>query len=471
MLSLNTPPNPTLLQKLAKGSLEQSQNLTRAVRLWVLLRWLYSDDGYVVLPNSFTYADWRQAFFSENHQDEKLEDIENHQGSNCACTKITRQWLLEYKVEIEQWQDSLQKQILISDYEIEQLLAEKLFAQVRKSLQSDFELLASRHWLQRLNNTTGRSKQYRRVDSLPIVSESNNHSIDTNLTPKTQAYVASVLGKFSFLDPSLPSLAEKFSPEEVDEDNNRVFLYVDYVVPESSSLEDKVDQIQCELQEIWDSGKILPLLLTYRSAHQNLIKECVVYPVCIYFMERAKYLCGYGNTPRDEINWYKYRLDRIMSQHLEPLDWQDTRVPQLLREQYLANCLPTPKTVNNMLRQAWGCDFYKETGLLLLRFERDFHQSYIQGISIHEKFRIIDCDRAARLIRQYTPNPEQRQDLLEVLQSRPTTDIYYQVDYRLTDYYVMRWIRALGSKVEVLLPLELRQSMALDIQLTGNHYK
>ncbi|NES18967.1 MAG: TIGR03985 family CRISPR-associated protein [Symploca sp. SIO3E6] len=467
----NNPPNPTLLQKLAKGSLDQSQNLTRAVRLWVLLRWLYGDDGYTALPNSFTYADWRQAFFSDNHQDEKLEDIKNHQDPDCACNKITRQWLLEYEVEIEQWQHSLQKQIPISDSDIKPLLAERLFAQVRKSLQSDFELLVSRHWLQRLTNTTGRSKQYCRKDSLPIVSKSDNYSMDTNLTPKIQADVASTLGKLSFLDPSFPVLAGKISAGEVEEDNNRVFLYVDYVVPESSYLEDRVDQIQSELQEIWDSGKILPLLLTYYSAHQNRIKECVVYPVCIYFMERAKYLCGYGTTPRDEINWYKYRLDRIMSQHLEPLDWQDPRIPQLLREQYLANRLPTPKTVNSMLKEAWGCDFYKETGLLLLRFERDFHQSYIQGISIHEKFKAIDCDRAARLIKQYTPNPEQRQTLLEVLQSRPTTDIYYQVDYRLTDYYVMRWLRALGSKVEVLLPLELRQSMASDIQLTWNQYK
>ncbi len=463
-------PNPTLLQKLAKGSLEQSQNLTRAVRLWVLLRWLYSDGGYAALPNSFTYADWRKAFFSENHQDEKLEDIENHQDSNCACTKITQQWLSEYEVEIEQWQYTLQQQIPIPNSELEQLLAERLFAQVRKSLQSDFDLLVSRDWLQRLTNTPGRSKQYCRMKTLPIVSESNNYSLDTNLTPKTQAYVASTLGKLSFLDPSFPVLAEQISAEEVEEDKNRVFLYVDYVIPESSYLEDRVDQIQSELQEIWDSGKIPPLLLTYRSAHQNLIKECVVYPVCIYFMERAKYLCGYGTTPRDEINWYKYRLDRIMSKHLEALDWQDPRIPQLLREQYRANCLPTPKTVNSMLKEAWGCDFYKETGLLLLRFERDFHQSYIEGISIHEKFKAIDCDRAARLIRQYTPNPEQRQTLLEVLQSRPTTDIYYEVSYRLTDYYVVRWLRALGSKVEILLPLELRQQLALDIQRTWNQY-
>jgi hypothetical protein len=134
-----TPPQPALLQKLAKGSLEQSQNLTRAVRLWVLLRWLYSDNGYMALPDSFTYTDWRKAFFTEDHRDEKQEDIESHQDFNCACHKTTQQWLSELAVEIEPWQNSLQKQAHVSNYDIERLLEERLFAQVRKSLQSDFD--------------------------------------------------------------------------------------------------------------------------------------------------------------------------------------------------------------------------------------------------------------------------------------------------------------------------------------------
>ena len=471
-VTFQTPPNPALLQKLAKASLNQSQNLTRAIRLWVFLRWLYSDNGYIALPNSFTYTDWRKAFFTENHRDEKQEDIESHQDSNCACHKTTQEWFSELEVEIPQWQNSLQKQVNISNSDIEQILQERLFAQVRKSLQSDLDLLVSRNCLQRLTDTIGRSKQYRRVERIPsIFHQTENYSWENNLTPKSQAYVASALGMFSFLDPSFPVLAEQISEEELDEDNNRVFLYVDYVVPESSTLEDTVDQIQSELQEIWDSGQILPLLLTYRSAHQNLIKECVVYPVCIYFMEHAKYLCAYGSTPRGEINWYKYRLDRIISKRIESLAWQDPRVPQLLREQYQANSLPTPKTVNAMLKEAWGCDFYKEIGLMLLRFDRDFHQSYMEGISIHHTFTAIDCDRAALLIKQYTPNPQHRQTLLEILHHRPTTDIYYQVYYRITDYYVVRWLRALGAKVEVLLPWQLREEIALDSQNTWDQYQ
>jgi CRISPR-associated protein (TIGR03985 family) len=466
------PPQPKLLQQLANGSLDQSQNLIRAIRLWILLRWLYSDDGYIALPNCFTYADWREAFFGANYKDEKQEDIINYPDPNCACHKTTRQWLVESNISVDEWGHSLRKHVPITDAVLDTSLEERLFAQVRKSLQSDFDLLVSRDWLQRVTDVAGRSKQYRRVEKIPSIShQADNSYLENNLTPKEQAYVADALGMFSFLDPSLPLLAEQISEEEVDQDNHRVFLYVDYVVPESSPMQDAVDQIQSELQEIWDSGQIPPLILTYRSAHQNLIKECVVYPVCIYFMERAKYLCAYGRTPRGEINWYKYRLDRIISKRLEHLDWQDPRIPQLLREQYVENRLPTPKTVNAMLKDAWGCDFYKETTLMVLRFEREFHQSYIQGISIHEKFTAIDRDRAATLIKQHTRNPEERQTLLEIFYSRPTTDIYYEVYYRVTDYYVVRWLRALGSKVEVMLPCELRQTMASKIQKTWYLYQ
>ncbi|WP_375475008.1 TIGR03985 family CRISPR-associated protein [uncultured Nostoc sp.] len=455
-------PSPQLLQQLAKGSLDQSQNLTRAIRLWTLLYWLYHDKEYTKLENNFTYADWRKAFFSETHKDEKQEDILNHQDPNCACIKTIRQWFIEFEVRVDEWKYSLQQEISISNFELEKLLEERLFAQVRKSLQRDLDLLVSRKYLQRVDCIPGRSKYYHRVTILPFFETSFSH--------KNQVYLAETLGMFSFLDPSLPLLAEEFS-QQIDEDNHRVFLYVDYLVPESSPIQDAVDEIQSELQTLWNSREILPILLTYYSAHSNFQKECAVYPVCIYFMEKAKYLCAYGNTPTGEINWYKYRLDRIIPKRIETLDWQDTRVPQLLREQYYDNQLPTPKTVHTKLKEAWGCDFYKDKELMILRFERDFHKRYIQGISIHDTFKSIDYQIVAKLIQQNTLNSEHQKTILETLQSRASTDAYYQVDYRVKDYYVLRWLRALGSKVEVLLPLNLRQEMADEIQNLWNLYK
>ncbi|AFZ18412.1 TIGR03985 family CRISPR-associated protein [Allocoleopsis franciscana] len=464
------PPQPTLLQKLAKGLLEQNHHLTRAVRLWVWLRWLYGDKGYTVLPDCFTYADWRQAFFSETHQDEKREDVFSHQDPNCACTKTTRQWLYELDIPVDEWQQSLQKQIPISDSDLKDFLQERLFAQVRKSLQSDLDLLVTWGWLQQVPSQTGRSKHYRRVEVLPISHKLENLESEGSLTTKEQVYVAETLEMLGFLDPNIPLLAEQIF-EQPHEDTRRVSLYIDYLVPESTQKQDDVDQIQGELQEIWNSGQIQPLLLTYHSAHLGLVKECVVYPVCIYYMERAKYLCAYGSTPNGEINWHNYRLDRICSKRLVSLDWEDPRVPQLLREKYEDGQLPTQKTVQTQLKQAWGFDFYKPSALMLLRFNQKFHDRYIRGTFLHHTFEPIDYQQADSLIKQHTQNPEHRQALLEILQSRSPADAYYQAQYRVTDYHVLRRLRALGPEVEVLLPWDLREKIALHIQQTWNHYK
>lgn len=466
----HNPPQPKLLQQLAKGLLEQNHHLIRAVRLWTLLRWLYSDHGYATLPNCFTYPDWRQAFFSETHQDEKREDILNHHDPSCTCTKTAIQWLSQLDIPIDEWRQSLQKQISISDSDVEDLLQERLFAQVRKSLQSDLDLLVSWGWLQRVTNETGRSKHYCRVKVLPIPNKPENLDTEGSLTTKEQVYVAETLEMIGFLDPNLPLLAEQIS-EQAHEDTHRVFLYVDYLVPESTQKQDDVDQLQGELQEIWESEQILPLLLTYHSAHQNLVKECVVYPVCIYYMERAKYLCAYGSTPKDEINWHNYRLDRICSKRLVPLDWEDPRIPQLLREKYEDGQLPTPKTVQTKLKEAWGFDFYKPSALMLLRFNQDFHEHYIRGTFLHHTFGSVDYKQTASLVRQHTPNPEHRDALLEILQHRSPNDAYYTTKYRVTDFHVLRRLRALGPEVEVLLPWELREKIVLDIQKTWNHYR
>ena len=83
---------------------------------------------------------------------------------------------------------------------------------------------------------------------------------------------------------------------------------------------------------------------------------------------------------------------------------------------------------------------------MVLRFDRTFHQIYLLGISIHNTFTAIERDRAATLIKQYTPNPEHRSALLQILQSRPTDDAYYQVTYRVTDYYPRSVVASFGFR-------------------------
>lgn len=135
------------------------------------------------------------------------------------------------------------------------------------------------------------------------------------------------------------------------------------------------------------------------------------------------------------------------------------------------NHLPTQKTVRTKLKQAWGFDFYKPSALILLRFNQDFHDRYIRGTFLHHTFEPVDYKRAASLIKQHTQTPEHQQSLLEILQSRSPADAYYQAQYRVTDYHVIRRLRALGPEVEVLLPWDLREKIAQHIQQTWNHYR
>ena len=70
------PPSVELLQWLARSSLKQ--NLVRAVRLWVWLRSLYGDETERLdLLDSFTYAQWRDAFFSSSQLLSETDTMRN----------------------------------------------------------------------------------------------------------------------------------------------------------------------------------------------------------------------------------------------------------------------------------------------------------------------------------------------------------------------------------------------------------
>jgi hypothetical protein len=59
-------PHVELLQWFARGSLKQ--NLPRAIRLWGWLRCLYGETRErLPLDDAFTYAEWRDAFFTSTH--------------------------------------------------------------------------------------------------------------------------------------------------------------------------------------------------------------------------------------------------------------------------------------------------------------------------------------------------------------------------------------------------------------------
>jgi CRISPR-associated protein (TIGR03985 family) len=220
--------------------------------------------------------------------------------------------------------------------------------------------------------------------------------------------------------------------------------------------QDRVDDWQDKLRELWQEDPIPPVKLHYWSA--SLLRTCtaVVYPVCIYHYRRGPYLCGFGEIPEqpmERLDWRNYRLDRI--QAIARLDWDNPQVPRSLLNRQQRNQLPTPDEIELRMAQAWGFDYYQPVQRLLLRFDQEWDKRYIRNSLRHVTFEPIDYVEAGRLIKQELTGVQQKH-LLRVWQARSKDDAYYQALYRQDDPNVKQRLRAWRPHVEVLLPWGLR---------------
>lgn len=440
------PPHVELLRSLSRGSLKQ--NLLRAIRLWAWLRLLYSEHTRHQLAEPFTWADCRIAFFSASHP--KGEQAPSLHDPHCICAKTTANWLFETQAEPNesQWRQKICQQVAIAGSQLDELLRQRLFGVTRRSLSSDLKMLAQLGWLQSVG------QQYRRVTCFPV------YPIADASTPPT---LRANLYEFDFLHPDLAGVAQDLA--QAINGVQRFFLHADYIV--SQEVVDRVEDWQALLRQVWEQAPVAPILLRYNSARQRQLIEEVVYPVCIYYAQRAIYLCGFN--PDRQHNWYNYRLDRI--EQIESLYWDSPQVPQKLRQDYQQQSLPTPDVIRLAMSQAWGFDFYLPAQLLLLRFEREFHDFYIKDTFRHETFQAISNQKAQRLIKQQQLLSHQEQQLLQVLTMRSPKDKYYQAQCRVGDTNIQHRLRAWRPHCEVLLPWSLRQNMAEEVATEFQFYQ
>jgi len=440
-------PSIELLQWLARGSLKQ--NLLRAIRLWVWLHALYGDDkDRLLLNDPFTFADWRNAFFSSTHS--KEEAIPDLHDPYCACAKTTDAWIFDARTGVSEleWQQSLQQHDAISDKALDKLLQRRLFAVTRRSLFADLQILTELGWLKR------QGQKYHRVHDLPtrpvaVSSKQLNARLNTD--------------DLAFLNPDLETFAQSFSQPVGG--FRRFFLEVDYIICQTN--QDRVDDWQDKLRRLWEQTPVPTVGLTYNSARLGYAVDCIVYPVCIYYARRAVYLCAFGHSAERQGEWYNYRLDRI--QQMTRLVWTDPGIPQFLLQRFQQTTLPSPDYIEVEMAKAWGFDFYRPPRLMLLRFDREFHDRYIQDTFRHDTFEPVTYKQAERLIRQHTQ--QHQQALLKVLQSRPPQDAYYQVYYREGDRDVGLRLRAWRPRGEVLLPWELRQTITKEVETEYQLYQ
>jgi CRISPR-associated protein (TIGR03985 family) len=475
-------PTVEILTALARGSLRQ--DLPRAMRLWVILTSIYGEEDLIIasLPETFTYTEWRDAFFN---QTQRQGDRAHHQRDivpplhdpRCNCAKTLEQWLWGSVADDDQWRQSFLRLYPMSADELERLLrtgqvAEapslqvtgrkglpegRLFAVTGKQLQFDFAELVGAGWLQ--SAPLERQKQrYRKVAAFPELLDQAD--AERAAPFDWQQAIGNLIATdasdlFEYLGHPIRGV-------------QRLFLDIEYIIP--GRLSQQVCTWQQQLAQLWSHDPSPPVQLTYRSARLfGEVRDYWVYPVCICYFQRAPYLFAYGQTPADSksINWYDFRLDRIEALH--ELDWDRPELPLELRERYLQQTLPTPENVRSQLAEVWGFDLHSPPAELLVRFDQYFHAHYIANTERANLLTAVSSKTAATLIRNAGLNASEQARLLKIIQSKPK-DIYCRVQYRQGDNNVTMRLRAWGSKVEVLLPWSLRNRMAQDVQDTWKLY-
>ena len=459
------PPSVPLLQWLARGPLKQ--NLLQGIRLWVWLHLLYGEAGQELgLADPFTYADWRDRFFSVTHP--TGEKKPQHLDPSCPCNKSASAWLFAPTFRFTQtdWETYRRQQATQVEAQIKTfaqalkthgqfprnfaaLLNQPLFAMTRRTLYGDLRNLTTISWLMQ------QGQSFRRVTHWPDVPQPDSRLVHSQ--PEAIAFLT---------QPDLAAIAENLSRKLGGD--RRFFVHVDYVVPQHKL--DRVDDWQALLSELWQQTPVPPVRLLYEGAGYPEPVSVVVYPVCIYYFRRGPYLCAFGEFPQVqpiELDWRNYRLDRI--RQIEPLSWPDFSVPHALKQRHISKSLPHPDEIAIRMDEAWGFDYYQPSQLLLLRFDKKWDDFYINNSVRHSTFTKVTLAKAKSLICDLLPETKQ-QHLLSLLQKRSTKDAYYIALYRKDDPNVHQRIRAWRPHVEVLLPLTLRQRFAKEVKLESELY-
>ena len=449
-----------------------------AARMWTIERSLYEpeSDIYLAIDSpSFKCATWEKLFRDRvpNYQQRTLAEFVL---ADCSVS------------ERDAWQKSLKETYQIDDSFLDSLLSSPIFAVDSRTIRNHFKRLASlkQPILKELTKSRGEYQKISATDREDYQSKVN------------RAVQHSNSNALDIIDEGLSTITDLLLNKVNGE--QRLFIHTEYVV--SNDLQDRADDWANELRPIWEQSLIPPIAIEYDSASSQNTKEYVVYPVCLYYHQRAFYLCAYGQHPKQdtdtEFSWYNYRLERIVN--LFPSSWDESEITQQLKTiihedrqrtcpHVVAGCkLPQssdqkqrvkpeykPEHIYSELDLAYGFDFYRPRATMLLRFNRDFSDRYIQNTDRHPTFKQINLKKAKDFIQRQlktdTDLDNNHQKQLTNILDRNLEDTYYLLDYRVGDNNVIMRLRAWCPNVEIIYPWNLRQRMREDIEQTWRLYE
>lgn len=448
---------PELLQVSNNPSSQAKSNclmlLASGVRRWVILRSLYDHDSDFFVEfeaELFNCAAWLNKF---------KQTIINYQSCPLEF------WLFaDYTGVVKtQFISALKSRYKLEEQDIKELFSTLIFAVTDRTFRNQFTQLSKlkNQLLERqiINQTSRTKKQIHKFRKrstaaiLDILATEQNLSFDGILEVFTNE--VSAIAEL---------LVTKINGEQ------RLFIHHEYVVNED--LREVSADLADRLKEIWKIHPTPPIQIAYHSAYLNQARKYIVYPVCLYYYHRAYYLCAFGQRPQRtenqaQVGWYNYRLERIT--RLKTLSWDTPNLPLPQSEVINYPDQYSPDYIQQELNSAYGFDFYEKVGLMLLRFDADFAQRYIDNSFRHPTFEKLDSYQDAMDLIEQLELRAQNQLLAHINQYPDAA--YYTLRYRHQDNNVIMRLRAWGPKVEVIFPDELRQHMRQDIEKTWQLYK
>jgi CRISPR-associated protein (TIGR03985 family) len=471
-------PTPPILHWLAGGQI--ANRLHRAIRHWWILNQLYGIETQWTheLPKYFTYSQLRDRLFASTHpKSEKLNapDI-TAQCSNftCICHRTCIEILETSGLQISesQWPQEISQLSSIPLPDLQQQLQQRPFATVHRSLRDDLKHLTHLGWLRKTRTGQYECLPPREFPTPPNISTAQPSAVQLSI-PQTWELLH-VLESVAFVQPNLNIIMEQLAEQVFDNfaspvtqaPEQRIFLHLDYIL--SPETQDQVDNYQEQIEQLWRKPPGGVVRFQYWVTADHKVKV-TVYPVCLHYLRRAKYLSAYGIDPQGQLAWHNYRLDRIASQKLQVLPWGDPDIPQTLKQMWHTGQLPKPAQIQAELEAAWGFNFYLKREFLILRFPPTFARRYVDNTFRHSSFRAVKYKELPKLIVQNIPDT-QKQKVLDILKQKSSSDAYYIAWIRTGDINVLMRLRDWRPNGEVIAPLSIREQLKQEaIQELSNY--
>ncbi|CEJ42327.1 Uncharacterized protein apha_00169 [Umezakia ovalisporum] len=471
-------PTPQTLHWLAAGQL--ANRLHRAIRHWWILNQLYGIETQWAhsLPKHFTYSQLRDRLFAQTHPNsEKIDSQEitaKCRDFSCICHRTCVEILQTSGLHISetQWQPEILQITGLSPQHLQQQLQQRPFATVHRSIRDDLKQLTHLKWLRKISKGEYQCLPPSQLPTLPEITTAQPNFTQLSI-PQTWE-ILHVLESVAFLQPNLnlildnlwQQLSHNSSLSIHQQPQQRIFLHLDYIL--SKEAQDQVDNYQEQIEQLWRKSPGGVVQFEYWVKTEVKV-QVTVYPVCLHYLRRAKYLSAYGIDPQGELAWHNYRLDRIASENLHILPWIDADVPKELKQMWQKGNLPTPTEIQTELNAAWGFNFYFKREFLILRFPPAFAKRYVDNTFRHPTFKAIPYTQLPQQIRKNMPNSEQRK-VLDILQNKAPSDAYYIGWIRTGDINVLMRLRDWRPNGELIAPLSIREQLKQEaIQELSNY--